>query len=95
MLWGRPERFALRLAASTSVRRSVTSRFHTRSTWSPSGSFASARTASRMIVAHAGSPLIRATLSSSLARARTPGTRSPRVTETTPVSPREGSTCSM
>ena len=60
MLWGRPERFALRLAASTSVRWSVTSRFHTRSTWSPSGSFASARTASRMIRAHAGSPLIRA-----------------------------------
>ena len=94
-LCARPERFARRLALSTSARVSVTSRFHTRSTWSLSGSLASARTASLTIFAHAGRPLIRATASSSPPRAFTPGTRSPSVTETTPVSPSDGRTCSM
>ena len=93
MLWGRPERFAWRLARSTSERR--TRRFHTRSSWSRSGSRARRRTASRRIPAQAGRPLRRARAGSSTAVALTPGTSDPMVLDTTPVSPREGRTASM
>ena len=93
-LWGLSDRRARLIASRTSAGRSSRRVPSTVIGRGESGARWRSRTARRRIVAHTGRDFTSAVSADSAPRARTPGTRSASVVETTPVSPSEGSTCS-
>ena len=94
-LCGRPDwRARARASLTTRGRRAISSPSIIRRTGSVS-SRCRRRTAALTTEAIRSPPLITATSSRSRAEASTPGNSCPGVTRTTPVSPSEGSTCSM